>query len=294
MMKRMFILIVLITVCLAVYFDFNSRNSNVEDFVPPKIVKRAITASDVPVAPGRDSESAAGRFISGATPGRENESSRKSPSDDSLASLYEVLHDDSKIDEWNAATLRIAAHGTSEESSSAILDYIRRPVPENLSPGAIEGLCFSKIEAVKLLGFMGGEQANRVLTEIFLSEDRNISISENWMPKLNQLLQNSEEEWYHLNNLVRARAALGMLISGNPDLENVVVEYFADLKQRFNSPRFSEAEENLFWVLVGAQAANDALKKVGRNALLIQFPKNNKTLAEMQKIERLKYYPKFN
>lgn len=146
-----------------------------------------------------------------------------------------------------------------------------------------------KTTALDLLAFTGGEKEYRILKETFLSQQRVIEVSREWISRLNTASHISEDRWYFWNTVIRGGAALGMLVSGDPSLERTVRDYFDELRTKYDSGNLEPAEEDLAWQLVDMLAIHDITKVHGREFLLNLHFGESHAYRELKRQAREKY-----
>ncbi len=184
-----------------------------------------------------------------------------------LSALYADLRDVEKFESWGDVIRKIASVGESDNSTTELIEFIERDEPGIVQDSSFRVTCTQKMDAVMYLGFTDGTAAQDYLMRVFRFEREN-DINALWLPRLHRITHIDQP--YFFRNVLRGRAAIGMLISGNRESESLVRGKFEILRNRLMKSQLDQGEIRLFTILVDSLAIGDITKSSGRNFLLVE------------------------
>ncbi len=180
-----------------------------------------------------------------------------------LDTLYAALEDRSRWEEWNAAVRQIAAHGRSDKSTSVLLAFVKRGLPDGLGRIRVLQECTLKINILMYLSLTGGDEARNAMKDAFFGNHGYLTA--NWLSRANEEVAAARRD-YSWTNSLRGRAALGLLVSGNRRDERMVRRYFQALHRA--TPISDEATGDLFSKLLDSLVDADYVDAQGKNGVL--------------------------
>lgn len=181
---------------------------------------------------------------------------------ENLDSLYAILNDSARDRDWYVAIKQIAAHGRSDKSTDVLLDFVKREVPQ-VNGNRVWSYCMMKVDVFMYLSLTGGEDGQKAMRDAFTGQHDYLTA--NWWPQFRESLGFQVENDFN-EPIIRGRAAIGLLISGEKKDEKLVRRTFKKLHDQ--RPELSEFEDSLFWILVDSLVIADT---EGRDGILTMY-----------------------
>ncbi len=173
---------------------------------------------------------------------------------EAMPRLHEMLKDPQWAPSWPAIAFTIAKGSDDPASVAVVLDYIRRKEEwASLEQTALNRRISSKLAMIQWLGRMGGEQAVATLRTAITREGAG-ELVKSWATDTHVLAQ-MENTPEHIARLVRGRAAVGLVLTRDPE-NTAVVE-----RERQKSPHPAST-------MVDAAVYQRAIEERGLDVLL--------------------------
>lgn len=179
-----------------------------------------------------------------------------------LETLYSVLEDPLRREEWYPAIKQIAAHGRSNKSSEVLLAFVKRGLTEGLGRIATFQEVTWKMTVFTYLSLTGGREARQAMRNAFLNEHAYLTAQ--WLPRIVEVAPDQGE--YSWENSLRGRAATGLLLSGNRRDEDLVRQFFRDIHR--NGPIYDESLGSLSSILLDSFVIADMAETHGKTYVL--------------------------
>ncbi len=187
---------------------------------------------------------------------------RKLLTPDSLPTLYALLEDSAYRGYWPNIAKTICYLGDDPRSVPVIIKYIRRS--DDWKPGAIETSyeCIGKVTAITWLGFLGGEEAERVLMQA-MTPDGAKELAKAWINGPLPVWATTPNE--EIVGVIQGSAAIGIVHSqsqqGILKAEALHAAARADSQQRgYFTPQLKESAK--------AMAIRDLIQSIGMEGYL--------------------------
>jgi len=135
---------------------------------------------------------------------------------EAMPRLHEMLKDPQWAPSWPAIAFTIAKGSDDPASVAVVLDYIRRKEEwASLEQTALNRRISSKLAMIQWLGRMGGEQAVATLRTAITREGAG-ELVKSWATDA-RVLAEMENTPEHIARLVRGQAAVGLVLTRDPD-----------------------------------------------------------------------------
>lgn len=187
-----------------------------------------------------------------------------------LQDLYADLVDPSKVDTTYRTLQRIAQFGRSDQSSRIVIEFIKRKLPNGLTLGQKKHVLGSKVGALSLLAYTGGEEAHELLRRTFVSDRFLYEISEHWYEDYCEYTAQAVELNFHADNMIRGRVATGLLLSEVPEYERLVRDKYNELMRKRRQEWWDTRHKYYSYILMDSLSIHDVTKIMGRNLLAIE------------------------
>lgn len=199
--------------------------------------------------------------------GQEPEPDSTTSSDARYSQLHEALDNSDNVKIWIYTVIEMAKLGESPEAYGAVLDFIRRGDMHIEDYMEFDRACMSKMNALMYLPYVGGDDALEFLKDILFSQDTP-PVTKEWIDRLHEVNFEPLDADSAFANYARKWAAVDLVFSDNVGYNNLVRQYYDELKASFKAGTASKVDTIRLGIMADVLAMGDLRKQLGENYIL--------------------------